>query len=110
MAQPTSPGRRIASKKTLLMELRWHGSTVVGKTIEEMFHRAYSIEENARLLWQASVMGDIVPVPKEVSFDRPPTANTRTLNYFANLERPAEEQHYDTEQDSFVQFQAAKQP
>jgi len=76
--------------------MRWHGSTVVGKTIEEMFHRAYSIEENARLLWQASVMGDIVPVPKEVSLDGAPTTSTRTLNYFANLERSAEEQVHDS--------------
>lgn len=76
--------------------MRWHGSTVVGKTIEEMFDRAWTIEENARLLWEASVIGGIVPVPKELSFDRPPTTNTRTLNYFANLERPAEEQRHDS--------------
>jgi ribulose-5-phosphate 4-epimerase/fuculose-1-phosphate aldolase len=76
--------------------MRWHGSTVVGKTLEEMFHRAYSIEENARLLWHASVMGDIVPVPKESSVDGPAVTSTRTLNYFANLERSAEDQIHDS--------------
>ncbi|MBM2809796.1 MAG: class aldolase/adducin [Chloroflexi bacterium] len=75
--------------------MRWHGSTVVGKTIEEMFSRAWIIEENARLLWEASMIGPIVPVPKEMSFALPPT-NTRTLNYYANLERSAEEQLHDS--------------
>src|SRR5579871_3820902 len=76
--------------------MRWHGSTVVGRTLEEMFHRAWLIEENARLLWQASAMGDIVPVPTGVQLDRIPAASTRTLNYFANLERPVEEQVHDS--------------
>lgn len=76
--------------------MRWHGSTVVGKTIEEMFDRAWTIEENARLLWEASVIGDIVPVPEEVSLGGRPGTNTRTLNYFENLERPAEEQVHDS--------------
>jgi L-fuculose-phosphate aldolase len=75
--------------------MRWHGSTVVGKTIEEMFHYAYSIEENARLLWHASVMGKIVPVPEGAAVDGA-TGTTRTLNYFANLERSAEEQIHDS--------------
>ncbi len=73
--------------------MRWHGSTVVGQTLEEMFDRAWTIEQNARLLWQASAIGDTVPVPETLSF-RPGT-NTRTLNYFTNLERPAEAQLHD---------------
>lgn len=74
--------------------MRWHGSTVVGDTIEEMFDRANTIELNARLLWEASMVGDIVPVPGTLSFR--PGANTRTLNYFANLERPVEDQLHDS--------------
>lgn len=76
--------------------MRWHGSTVVGQTIEEMFDRAWTIEQNARLLWEASLIGDIVPVPEAVSLGRAPTTNTRTLNYFGNLERPAEDQRHDS--------------
>jgi ribulose-5-phosphate 4-epimerase/fuculose-1-phosphate aldolase len=76
--------------------MRWHGSTVVGNTLEEMFHRAFSIEENARLLWQASLMGDIVPVPEGTRVGGGGVTSTRTLNYFANLERSAEEQVHDS--------------
>lgn len=76
--------------------MRWHGSTVVGDTLEEMFDRAWTIEQNARLLWEASVLGEIVPVPQQVSLGARPGTNTRTLNYFANLERSAAEQRHDS--------------
>lgn len=76
--------------------MRWHGSTVVGRTLEEMFDRAWSMEENARLLWEASVLGQVVPVPRGAVLDRPERANVRTLNYFANLERPYEAQRHES--------------
>ena len=68
--------------------MRWHGSTVVGRTIDEMFDRAWVIEENARLFWEANAIGNIVPVPRGVTREAPGGA-ARTLNYYANLERPA---------------------
>lgn len=43
--------------------MRWHGITVVGTTLEEMFERALFLEENARLLWEASALGTPLPVP-----------------------------------------------
>ena len=75
--------------------MRWHGSTVVGNTIEEMFDRALTIETNARLLWQASAIGGIVPVPPTAALPRGVT-NSRTLNYFANLERSHKDQIHDS--------------
>jgi ribulose-5-phosphate 4-epimerase/fuculose-1-phosphate aldolase len=76
--------------------MRWHGNTVVGNTIEEMFERAWILEENARLFWEASLLGKVIPVPKEVATTHtpPPGGYGRTLNYFANLEAPAEAQHH----------------
>jgi ribulose-5-phosphate 4-epimerase/fuculose-1-phosphate aldolase len=77
-----------------LILMRWHGSTVVGRTIEEMFDRAWAIEENARLFLAASSIGQVLTVPGEVRRDAPGGA-ARTLNYFANLERPAGYQHHE---------------
>jgi L-fuculose-phosphate aldolase len=76
--------------------MRWHGSTVVGRTLEEMFERAWTIEENARLLWQARSIGAIVPVPPSIAPMDARVTSTRTLNYFANLERSTEEQRHDS--------------
>jgi len=65
----------------------------VGDTIEEMFDRAWAMEENARLLWEASSMGEIVPLPRE-GLEPPRGAVARTMTYYANLDRPIEEQRH----------------
>jgi ribulose-5-phosphate 4-epimerase/fuculose-1-phosphate aldolase len=77
--------------------MRWHGITVVGDTLDQMFERAVFIEENARLLYEASSLGRVIPVPDEgfpaMTTHRGGTgAAARTFNYYANLERPYEEQ------------------
>jgi len=80
--------------------MRWHGITVVGVTLEEMFERALFMEENARLLWEASALGTPLPVPPEGfpamesnRAGRQPGA--RTFNYYANLERPVDQQVHE---------------
>jgi ribulose-5-phosphate 4-epimerase/fuculose-1-phosphate aldolase len=72
--------------------MRWHGITVVGDTVDQMFERAMFLEENARVVYEASTMGRVIPVPSkgfeymnENREGRRPGA--RTFNYFANLER-----------------------
>ena len=77
--------------------MRWHGITVVGDTLEEMFERAYFMELNARLLWEASQLGTPLVLPPEAIAGMRQTqatvrAGSRTFNYFANLERSADEQ------------------
>jgi ribulose-5-phosphate 4-epimerase/fuculose-1-phosphate aldolase len=81
----------LGSANAVLM--RWHGSTVVGNTLEEMFDRAWAIEENARLFWEASLMGKLVPLPPGVAQARAASPSpARALNYYLNLERPKETQ------------------
>jgi ribulose-5-phosphate 4-epimerase/fuculose-1-phosphate aldolase len=85
----------LGSEAAILM--RWHGITVVGDTLEQMFERSLFIEENARLLWEASALGTPMPVPPAgyPAMDanragrRP---GDRTFNYYANLERPIDQQ------------------
>lgn len=77
--------------------MRWHGITVVGDTLEEMFERSVFIEENARLIYEANSLGRVVPVPDDaypaMTTDRGGTrAAARTFNYYANLERSYEDQ------------------
>ncbi len=79
--------------------MRWHGITVVGETAAEMFERALFIEENARLIWEASTLGNVIPVPDAAYANMAgrggPTAmprGARTFNYYSNLERSTEEQ------------------
>jgi ribulose-5-phosphate 4-epimerase/fuculose-1-phosphate aldolase len=77
--------------------MRWHGITVVGLTLEQMFERAYFIEENARLLWEEKVLGRPMPIPPD-GIQRMLTTRgevrpgARTFNYFANLERSPDAQ------------------
>lgn len=77
--------------------MRWHGITIVGLTLEQMFERSLFIEENARLLWEARALGGVMPVPPAgfPNMDanragRKP--GDRTFNYYANLERPVDQQ------------------
>jgi ribulose-5-phosphate 4-epimerase/fuculose-1-phosphate aldolase len=76
--------------------MRWHGATVVGHTLEEMFTRAVALEENARLLWEARAIG--APIPLDVRLAERQTAgpgiHERTFNYYANLERGADQQRH----------------
>jgi len=74
--------------------MRWHGNTVVGDTIEEMFERARIIEDNARLLWEASLIGKVVPVPEEIGAPQVRGGSNRTLGYYANLEAPTDAQRW----------------
>ena len=76
--------------------MRWHGVTVVGETLEEMFTRAVSLEDNARLLWEARAIGK--PLLLDVAEAARDTANpmvaARTLSYHVNLERPLDQQRH----------------
>jgi len=76
--------------------MRWHGITVVGRTLEEMFTRAVTLEDNARLLWEAKVLGAPMPLPREAIENRPTGSAdetlVRTFLYYTNLERPADQQ------------------
>lgn len=80
--------------------MRWHGITVVGLTLEEMFERALFMEENARLLWEASALGTPLPVPAAgypaMEANRAGRrSGDRTFNYYANLERPVDQQRQE---------------
>ena len=76
--------------------MRWHGATVVGQTLEEMFTRSFALEENARLLWEARALGKTVPLDvATATLDTAgPGINERTFNYYANLERDADQQRH----------------
>ena len=72
--------------------MRWHGTTIVGLTLDEMFTRAVMLEENARILWEARALGgSILRVPDAAVAERERTGHeetyVRTLIYHSNLER-----------------------
>jgi ribulose-5-phosphate 4-epimerase/fuculose-1-phosphate aldolase len=75
--------------------MRWHGTTMVGLTLEEMFQRAVALEDNARLLWEARALGPVLPLlpasHPQSDVDRSESSR-RTFGYWTNLERPLEEQ------------------
>lgn len=76
--------------------MRWHGITVVGRTLEEMFARAVSLEENARILWEARALGGAIPLPVHAIAAGPKTGTDetllRTFVYHTNLERATDDQ------------------
>jgi len=76
--------------------MRWHGITVVGLTIEEMFNRAIMLEENARLLWEARQIGRPLPLDLAAANQASagPAVDVRTFNYHVNLERAVEDQRH----------------
>jgi len=84
--------------------MRWHGITVVGDTLEEMFERALFMEENARMLWEASALGRPIPVPAEAMATHARRGGmrpgARTFTYFANLEAPPAEQRWVSHRSS----------
>jgi len=81
--------------------MRWHGITVVGNTLEEMFDRALAMELNARILWEARALGPeslliLEPTKLELGFAvSNPERGNRTFNYYANLERSIDDQHQE---------------
>ena len=76
--------------------MRWHGVTVVGLTLEEMFTRAVMLEENARILWESRALGTPLPLPRDVLPTAPTTGreetSVRTFIYYTNPERGIDEQ------------------
>jgi len=76
--------------------MRWHGITVVGRTIEEMFNRTIMLEENARLLWEARQIGSPLALDVRAAGETAagPAIDVRTFNYHVNLERALEEQRH----------------
>jgi ribulose-5-phosphate 4-epimerase/fuculose-1-phosphate aldolase len=81
--------------------MRWHGITVVGDTLEEMFDRALAMEMNARILWEARALGPeslLTLEPANLAIGRSVSnaeRSNRTYNYYANLERETDEQHQE---------------
>ena len=55
------------------------------------------MEEIARLLWEASSFGEIVPLPRE-GLEPPRGAVARTMTYYANLDRSVDEQRHQAYQ------------
>lgn len=92
--------RSLGSAMAVLM--RGHGITVVGNTLDEMFNNAIVLEDNARVLWEASALGKPLVIPPEqiaplaaiIEGNRAPF---RPLRYYANLEAPTREaqQHHN---------------
>jgi L-fuculose-phosphate aldolase len=44
-----------------------HGMVSIGKDSEDALHAALVVEHNARIVWGARALGEIVPVPEEVN-------------------------------------------
>jgi L-ribulose-5-phosphate 4-epimerase len=79
--------------------MRGHGNTVVGNTLEEMFNNAIVLEDNARILWEASSLGTPLIIPHEqidplAAIIEGNQAPFRPLRYYANLESGAGEQEH----------------
>jgi ribulose-5-phosphate 4-epimerase/fuculose-1-phosphate aldolase len=76
--------------------MRGHGITVVGNTLAEMFYHAMALEENARVLWEASAIGAPKVISPGQAAELSPllTGIARPLRYFANLETSYEEQRH----------------
>jgi ribulose-5-phosphate 4-epimerase/fuculose-1-phosphate aldolase len=77
--------------------MRGHGITVVGETLAALFYAAMALEENARVLWEASALGAPRPIPADQLPAMADTLETvradeRALQYFANLEASEGEQ------------------
>jgi len=84
----------LGAAKAVLM--RGHGITVVGDTLAEMFYHAMALEENARVLWEASVVGTPRVISPEQSAALVPllTGIPRALRYYANLEAASGDQEH----------------
>jgi ribulose-5-phosphate 4-epimerase/fuculose-1-phosphate aldolase len=81
--------------------MRGHGITVVGHTLDEMFYNAMVMEDNARILWEASALGrpKVIPpeqIPAMATIQAKQKVGVRALQYFANLEAATDEQRHAT--------------
>ena len=79
--------------------MRGHGVTVGGRSLEETFYLATLIEDNARVLWEASALGTPRPIPPEllpemIDIRERGRWDKRAFQYYANLEAPREAQHH----------------
>jgi ribulose-5-phosphate 4-epimerase/fuculose-1-phosphate aldolase len=79
--------------------MRGHGITVVGDTLEEMFNNAIVLEDNARILWEASHLGQPLTIPQEqigslAAIVEGNKAPFRPLRYYANLEAASGQQEH----------------
>ena len=80
--------------------MRGHGITVVGNTLDEMFYNAITLEDNARILWEASALGrpKVVPpeqIPPMAAIQQKVKVGRRALQYYANLEAPKDAQRHE---------------
>src|SRR5437868_3156713 len=80
--------------------MRGHGITVVGNTLDEMFYTAMVLEDNARILWEASALGrPKVIAPEQITpmaaIQASVQVGKRALQYFANLEASKEQQRHE---------------
>jgi ribulose-5-phosphate 4-epimerase/fuculose-1-phosphate aldolase len=71
--------------------MRGHGITVVGRTLEEMFKNAVTLEENARILWEATAVGPPKLIPRDLLEEAAEAtesvrSDARTFQYYVNLE------------------------
>jgi ribulose-5-phosphate 4-epimerase/fuculose-1-phosphate aldolase len=79
--------------------MRGHGITVVGNTLDEMFYNAMVMEDNARILWEASALGQPRPIPPAqiapmAAIQENQQVGRRALLYYANLEASAAAQRH----------------
>lgn len=77
--------------------MRGHGATVVGETIEEMFYLTIALEDNARTLWEACMLGKPEVLTDEDLARRdgdPPAVSWDgfVFDYYAGLEAASGEQ------------------
>lgn len=98
-----TPARGAALSATLgqamAVLMRGHGITVVGNTLEEMFYLAMVLEENARVLWEASALGTPKPLPADrlaemIAIQERAAVGARAFQYYANLEAPDDAQRH----------------
>ena len=80
--------------------MRSHGITVVGNTLDEMFYNAMVLEDNARVLWEASALGQPKPIPPAElpamqAIQQSVQVGRRALQYYANLEATKDAQQHE---------------
>jgi ribulose-5-phosphate 4-epimerase/fuculose-1-phosphate aldolase len=73
--------------------MRGHGITVVGRTLEEMFKNAVTLEENARILWEATALAPPKLIPLDLLQEvadatESVRSDARAFQYYVNLEAP----------------------
>ena len=97
--RPLAEALRASLGSAMAVLMRGHGNTVVGNTLEEMFNNAIVLEDNARILWEASALGPPLVIPSAqidplAAIIEGNKAPFRPLRYYANLESAAEQQEH----------------